>query len=255
MKKEINFLFNKNFTYKDVYEIFLNYELKNVFLFSKLILKEIRTRIYREMKCCIKYIFTPNIKSRLDFIKKNLYTRSNLDTNIRRLYDTENMFKLNAESYQDHKIYRFINKQKDFEKNINSFENKKKKKHNLYNDTIETLSPGSKKVNMNKNRLYKSKIGNFLDVFKDKNLLSEFRSKLFSRKSLVLTKRIRKEAKMGIPNLFFIKTEGILYKIFRKKKNQNLYSITIIYYNKIRVFSKIIMLLLKYIMKQIGSGL
>lgn len=145
MKKEINFLFNKNFTYKDVYEIFLNYELKNVFLFSKLILKEIRTRIYREMKCCIKYIFTPNIKSRLDFIKKNLYTRSNLDTNIRRLYDTENMFKLNAESYQDHKIYRFINKQKDFEKNINSFENKKKKNTIFITILLKLYHPALKK--------------------------------------------------------------------------------------------------------------
>ena len=43
--------------------------------------------------------------------------------------------------------------------------------------------------------------------------------------------------------------------IFRKKKKPNLYSITMIYYNKIRVFSKIIMLLLKNIVKQIGSGL
>ena len=78
-------------------------------------------------KYCIKYIFTPNIKSRSAFIKKKLYTHSNLDINIRRIFDTENMFKINAESYQDHKIYRFIDNRKDFEKNINSIEDKKKK--------------------------------------------------------------------------------------------------------------------------------
>ena len=215
MKKEINFLFNKNFNYKGVYEIFLKYKLKNVFFFSKLILKEIRTRVYREIKYCIKYIFTPNIKSRSAFIKKKLYTHSNLDINIRRIFDTENMFKINAESYQDHKIYRFIDNRKDFEKNINSIEDKKKKINNLCNDSFKTLSLDSKKVNMKENRLYQSKIGKILDIFKDKNLLSEFRFKLFSRKSLVLTKRIKQEAETRLPNLFFVKILDVLFfKIF-----------------------------------------